>query len=39
VAFISFTGMLTSPNEMAPFQMDLTVHPLRMQGTHTSDFM
>lgn len=27
VAFISLTGMLTRPNAMEPFQMDLTVHP------------
>ncbi|CAM5413807.1 hypothetical protein SGRI78S_03553 [Streptomyces griseus subsp. griseus] len=27
VALTSLIGMLTSPKEIAPFQMDLTVHP------------
>lgn len=28
VALTSLIGMLTNPKEMAPFQMDRTVHPL-----------
>lgn len=38
VALTSLIGMLTSPKEMAPFQMDLTGHPLRALHPYRSVF-